>query len=92
LVVDVAVWVKPEQGSQVEALVIHEAGELTRDGVQRCVRCGYVLTDYRHTLVVAGSPALGGWEVGAFVEVVKGAGNPRYSGITEVPPDCEVVQ
>lgn len=70
--------------------MIHRAGELDATGVQLCTRCGEVLTDYRNAWVPEGSPPLFGWTVGAAVEVI--AGNPRYSGTTDQPPDCETLQ
>lgn len=65
--------------------MIHEAGPLV-DGIQECVRCGYVLTDYRHAMVPEGDPVPTGWAEGAFIEV--SAGNPRYSSTTDEAPTC----
>lgn len=70
--------------------MIHVAGILDLEGVQRCERCGEILTDYRNSMVVFGSPALQGWENGAHVEVI--TGNPRYSGLTDDDVDCESLQ
>lgn len=69
--------------------MVHEAGELDASGVQLCRRCGCILTDYRFTMVPDGTPPLAGWAVGASVEIT--AGNPRYSGVTTDPPDCQAV-
>jgi hypothetical protein len=67
--------------------MIHEAGRLI-ESVQRCARCGYILTDYRNTMVPDGTPPLYGWAVGEWVDVDEG--NPRFSDVTEHPPTCEV--
>lgn len=69
--------------------MVHQAGEL-REGLQRCDRCGYVLTDYRNAAVPIGTPPLRGWEAGAFVEVL--TGYPKSSVLTDESPDCEVLQ
>ena len=70
--------------------MVHIAGEFDAAGVQRCTRCGYILTDYRNVMVPTGSPPLSGWEVGGAVEVI--TGNPRYSRWTNRRPDCQVLQ
>jgi len=67
--------------------MIHEAGALMTDGVQRCTRCDHILNDYRNTMVPEGTPPMRGWAVGAFVEVLEG--NPTYSGVTDQAPNCE---
>lgn len=69
--------------------MIHLAGPLDDTGVQRCERCGYVLTDYRGAMVPTGSPPLRGWDEGAHVEVI--TGNPKYSGLTDDRPNCRKV-
>lgn len=69
-----------------DVTIIHHAGALV-DGLQRCTRCGYVLSDYRHAMVPDGDPPLVGWQVGASVEVE--AGNPRFSSVTDNPPNCK---
>jgi hypothetical protein len=68
--------------------VIHEAGALV-DGVQRCVRCDYILTDYRDAMVPEDSPPLFGWAVGASIEVFDG--NPRHSVVVDARPDCHEI-
>jgi hypothetical protein len=70
--------------------MVHEAGPLDETGVQRCVRCDFVLTDYRGAMVPEGSGPLYGWAEGASIEVL--LGNPRYSGTTDQEPDCERTQ
>jgi hypothetical protein len=70
--------------------MIHRAGPLEDDGVQRCTRCGYILTDYRGAMVEEGSGPLQGWQEGAAVEVSHG--NPTFSGVTDDPPDCSTIQ
>lgn len=70
--------------------MIHVVDIFDLEGVQRCRRCGEILTDYRNAMVPEGSPPLSGWEIGAHVEVI--TGNPRYSGITDDAPDCERLQ
>lgn len=69
--------------------MIHEAGPLDAVGLQICVRCGVILTDYRGAMVPDGSGPLGGWETGAAIDVYEG--NPRMLSLTEDPPDCERV-
>lgn len=46
----------------------HLAGPL-EGGVQVCVRCEGVLTDYRNCMVAEGSGPLKGWDRGAWVDV-----------------------
>lgn len=53
---------------------VHLADELV-DLVQRCSRCGEVLTDYRNAMVEEGSGPLRGWNEGARVAVA--GRNPR---------------
>jgi len=65
--------------------MVHEAGPMI-DFVQRCARCGYVLTDYRNSMVPDGSPPLRGWTQGASVEVIEG--NPRFSAVSDQYPNC----
>jgi len=65
--------------------MIHVAGDY-EDGVQRCDRCGVILTDHRGAMVPVGSGPLGAWEPGAHVEVI--TGNPKYSGLTDEQPNC----
>jgi hypothetical protein len=70
--------------------VIHEASALV-DGVQRCVRCGVILTDYREAMVLESDRPLRGWPAGAFIEVAAGGpGVPTFSSTTEDAPTCEV--
>lgn len=42
----------------------HLVSNLSLDGVQPCLRCGEVLTDYRNTMVPVETPALGGFPPG----------------------------
>jgi hypothetical protein len=67
--------------------MIHEAGE--PDGlVQKCKRCGYVLTDYTNSMVPESDiPFEPHWWKGA-VEVT--GTNPRCSSLTDEAPDCPV--
>ncbi len=67
-------------------MTIHIAGPLEADGVQRCTRCGYILTDYRDSMVPTGQGPLRGWPEGRAVEVYPG--NPRYAATTDAPPTC----
>lgn len=69
--------------------MVHLAGPYDpQSAVQRCDRCGVLLTDNRGAMVPADDPRpLGGWATGAHVEV-EGT-NPRYSGLTDAEPDCE---
>lgn len=66
--------------------MIHQAGALTDEGVQRCTRCGTILVDYRGSMVEDGSPPLSGFEEGASIEVLYAG---VYSGVTDKKPDCE---
>lgn len=66
---------------------IHQAGNMTRRGVQICDRCGVILTDYRNAMVPEGSGPLSGWREGAFVEVFPG--NPTQLAVTLEAPTCE---
>lgn len=66
--------------------MVHLADHFDEPGVQRCRRCGYILTDYRNVMVPDGTPPLRGWEVGAAIEVI--TGNPTYLGVTDASPDC----
>jgi hypothetical protein len=58
----------------------HVAGPLV-GGLQRCTRCGGILTDYRDCMVEVGSEPLRGWAEGAWVWVLCGA-----SGVADSPP------
>lgn len=69
-------------------MIIHQAG-LMLDYVQLCVRCGYVLNDYRNAAWPTGQPAPSGWAPGAHVEV-EDRYNPKYAGVTLSDPTCEV--
>lgn len=71
--------------------MVHIAGPMSADGVQLCVRCGHILTDYRGAMVPTedAKKPLGGWAVGAHVET-EGA-NPAWSGVTNKPADCKAV-
>ena len=61
----------------------HIAGEMA-DGVQRCVICGFVIADYRHTMVEEGSPPLRGWQEGEVF--VSDSSNPKVF-TTMLPPE-----
>ena len=56
--------------------VIHLAGELI-DLVQRCVRCGIVISDYRHAAWPPGQDAPTGFAPGPVT--VSASGNPRVT-------------
>lgn len=60
-------WWLPGLGSgrKMAWFLVHVAGELGPDAVQRCTRCDAVLADYRNTMVPAGTPSMRGWEPGA---------------------------
>ena len=66
--------------------MIHEAGPLV-EWVQRCTRCGYVMSDYRDSAWPAGQRPPTGFRAGAFVEVDHD-GNPKFSGETQDSPTC----
>jgi hypothetical protein len=65
----------------MSAVIFHVAGALRPDGVQRCARCGFVLSDYRDTMVPHGSPPLMGWEPGSRIVVLEG--NPRHTYVLQ---------
>lgn len=68
--------------------MIHHAGPL-QNGLQCCMRCGEILSDYRHAMIPVGDPLPTGWAVGAFVEgddMPKGYARSWW--LTEAPPNC----
>jgi hypothetical protein len=65
---------------------VHEAGELV-NGIQVCVYCGEILTDYRGAMVPDGTPPLLGFAPGAKVEVTPGW--PKQSIVVDRPADCD---
>lgn len=67
---------------------IHVAGPMV-DWVQRCARCGEVLSDYRNAMVPEGDPPPCGWAVGAHIEI-EGI-NPIQSWVTDDAPTCEEI-
>ena len=70
----------------VSAIVVHVAGPLTADGVQRCLRCDEVLSDYRNAMIPEDDPHPVGWRIGAHVEVTSGW--PVHYAITMAAPTC----
>jgi hypothetical protein len=64
---------------------VHVAGELL-DGLQRCLRCGVILTDYRYAMVPSDQGPLTGWAPGASIEVIDG--NPMVFSTVDEPPNC----
>jgi hypothetical protein len=69
--------------------MIHIAGRYL-DGVQRCVRCGLILADYRNAAWPVGQEPPSGWTEGSHV-VIEGH-NPTFLAITVEPADCETIQ
>ena len=67
--------------------MIHQAGPLER-GVQRCLRCGELISDYRDTMVPEGDPPPRGWAIGAFVQVEQVTSFARAWALVDDPPDC----
>jgi hypothetical protein len=65
---------------------IHVAGPLV-NWVQRCARCGEVLSDYRNAMIPEGDPLPVGWAVGAHIEM-EGI-NPIRLCVTDDTPTCE---
>ena len=63
-------------------VTIHQAGPVV-DAVQRCTRCGYVLTDNRNTPRDELLP----WPEGRHIEVIFN-GTGRTMSTTDDPPDC----
>lgn len=73
---------------------VHVAGSPDLESkTQECRRCGYVLTDNRRMMAVAGTP--GGpaptemlwWPDGAHVAVSRPNGS--FAGTRDLPPTCE---
>ena len=69
---------------------IHIAGPMI-DFVQRCSRCGEILTDYRDSAVPEGDPPPRGWMVDARIEVERYHGMVAFS-ITDARPTCDYIQ
>lgn len=61
----------------IPTLGVHVVGPLA-DGVQRCARCGTVITEK--------APGEVGFPVGSHVEVY--GGNPRYKSLTPAAATC----
>ncbi|HEX7126867.1 MAG TPA: hypothetical protein VF406_14005 [Thermodesulfobacteriota bacterium] len=57
--------------------LVHHTGPVV-DGVQRCLRCGTVLADGRHTVTVGGAPALAGFAPDTLVGVIDGPFRSLY--------------
>lgn len=66
--------------------MIHIAGEYV-DLVQRCVRCGTVMTDNRGANYPEGQPPPGAWTEGAHVEI--NGHNPKFLALVDLPAGCE---
>lgn len=91
-------WDEADRGAPPEArsrplaeIAIHVPGE-PKGLLQTCVRCGYVLHDYRNTMAPAGSGPLGFWRPGRLV-VVEETPYVRATTILKVddrplPPLC----
>jgi hypothetical protein len=56
--------------------VRHIVGEMTEEGIQGCVICGEIITDYRGAMVPEGTPPLRGFDAGD-IYVLKG--NPTIT-------------
>lgn len=69
--------------------MIHIAGPYV-DLVQRCVRCGRVITDNNGAMYPADMPPPGAWTEGAHLEI--SGRNPIFYAVVDLPADCEVVQ
>lgn len=80
---------RPNDAEERSQPVVHVAGSPER-GVQKCLRCGEVLTDNRDTMVQTApgedDPGPLWWGVGAFVTV---AGSVSRQGWTEDGTLCE---
>lgn len=67
--------------SQKKRSVEHVVGPLLDSGVQECSRCGEIVTDYRNTMVPAGTPPLTGLSVGSkYVKIENGPGQSLGNG------------
>lgn len=59
------------------------------EGVQHCIICGYVLTDYRNAVSPDGSVGGGGWTEGTEITVVSDGPQTSMSlGATKRVPHC----
>lgn len=69
---------------------VHIAGPLTDDGLQLCIRCGIILTDYRGAEVPSRDAArpLRGWKAGAHIKVSH-YGAARFSDLVDEPASCK---
>lgn len=68
-------------------LEVHEAGPLVK-WVQRCTRCGYVISDYRNAAWPVDQPPPSGFKTGTFVEVDNPLHGPKYTGVVNGPATC----
>jgi hypothetical protein len=65
---------------------IHVAGPMI-EFVQRCARCGEVLSDYRNAMYPEGDPPPRGWAAGAHIEIERGF--PTFSTVVDDAPTCD---
>ena len=68
--------------------MIHLAGALGPDLVQRCIICGYVLSDYRGAMMLDTEKPLTGFPEGAHVSVT--VGMPTVFMVTADRWNCRV--
>lgn len=60
----------------------HVVADMDESMVQRCVICGFVVSDYRNVMCPAGSPPSRGFDAGS---IFVSGGNPRITTIQ--PPE-----
>ena len=72
---------------QGRAREIHVAGLLVAM-MQRCIRCGEVLSDYRNSMIPKGDPVPVGWTPGVAVEIVRGF-PMQYLRVEGETPTCD---
>lgn len=65
----------------------HIAGEMNSEGLQMCVICGEILTDYRGAMVPKGSAPLTGFPSG---DIYVSKGSPTISQTSNPSPEYKV--
>jgi hypothetical protein len=69
--------------------IIHLAGPMGRDGVQRCSRCGTILIDYRRAMVLPGGMLGCGWAEDEPMTQYDGNPTSQVAGIEPNAVPCQ---